>query len=819
MGQYNLDRFFKPKRIAIIDQDDNSGTISQTILTNLIKSRYDGVVYPVHPELPEILEKKTCQSIAELESSIDLAIITASIETIPEILSVCVDRKIAGAIIVSDLGQPKRAKNTQFIEAIRQQAYDGGLRLLGPGCLGFIRPGIHLNAGLAKDMPHNGDLAFVSQSSAVSMAVLNLALRESFGFSHFVDIGHMVDIDFGDMLDYLGNDYHTKSILLYMENLIHVRKFMSAARAVSRIKPILILKVNRFDERFNDEEPTAFSRQPFEDCIYSAAFKRAGIIQVETLEALFDSAELAAKRPRFPGARLAIMSTGRGPGVMALDALQKRKGTPAVLSPTSLANLKIKDNTNDSFSFPLNIGHKASPDRFRKMLEILLEDSRTDAVLVIVAPLGEVDPWGYAEKIVTVAKSQKKPIIVCLMGGNRVASAMDLLNQAGFPTFETPERAVRAFLHMAGYARNLEVLRQVPPRLSRQVIVDGDKAGKLIAQAPAGGKLSDSESLAILEAYGYTIKKAGNTGGSSSIHQVVLLNLGATRDTLFGPIIYLRLGGNYAASFQKAAVSLLPMNRLLARRMIEKADLTPIIKGNNGHLLIDPGTLESTIIQLSQLMIDFPDISRTDINPLEIHNGKIVTQNARITVSPFKSTSSPHLVISAYPIEYESITTVKDNLRIFVRPVRPEDAPLFRELFDDLSPTSIYYRFFSPMKRLSPTMLARFTQIDYDRDIALVALDGDADSRDKMYGVARIIGDADSIAGEFAVLVGDPWHGKGIGAFLLQKCLDIAKSRGFRKVMGFVLQQNRGMLALGKKLGFSVKKSAEGGEYELTIRW
>ena len=220
------------------------------------------------------------------------------------------------------------------------------------------------------------------------------------------------------------------------------------------------------------------------------------------------------------------------------------------------------------------------------------------------------------------------------------------------------------------------------------------------------------------------------------------------------------------------------------------------------------------IIRLSQLLIDFPEIAELDMNPLLIKNGKAIAVDARILVSPMGVSSPNHLVISPYPAEFEAPAIVEDGMPIFIRPVKPEDAPLFIDLFNILSQTSIYYRFFRHVKELKPDMLARFTQIDYDREIALVALEENTE-KEKILGVARIIGDPDGKSGEFAVIVGDPWHGKGIGAMLLKKCLDIAKSRGFESIMGFVLQENRGMVALGKKMGFKIKKHADCGEYEL----
>jgi acetyltransferase len=260
------------------------------------------------------------------------------------------------------------------------------------------------------------------------------------------------------------------------------------------------------------------------------------------------------------------------------------------------------------------------------------------------------------------------------------------------------------------------------------------------------------------------------------------------------------------------------MNRLLAHRLMQETKAFALLKGYRNRPPADLEQLEEMIMRLSQLLIDFPDIAELDLNPLLIKNSQAVAVDARILVAQSGLASPKHLVISAYPAEYESFVTVEGDLRILIRPVQPEDAPLFLDLFSILSPTTIYYRFFAPVKELKPDMLARFTQIDYDREIALVALDQTGPS-ERLLGVARIIGDPDGKFGEFAVLVGDPWHGRGIGAMLLKKCLDIAHAKKFETIMGCVLQENKQMLALGRKLGFDIKKQPGAGEYELTMQF
>jgi acetyltransferase len=536
---------------------------------------------------------------------------------------------------------------------------------------------------------------------------------------------------------------------------------------------------------------------------------------------------------------------------------------------------------------PIDILGDASPERYRQVLDICLKAGEIDAVLVIMAPQAMTDPISVARILAAALHGRKFPVYTCWMGGKRIADGVELLNNAGIPTYETPERAVSAFLYMYAYSRNLESLCQIPPRLSKHVSFDRDRVHQLIDRATPNAFMPETESKEVLAAYGLPViqtqiaqteEEAVDTGRTigyplalklrspdithkteaGGVHldlrteqdvrkafQAIMnsarqykanaridgvtvqpfypspdyeILLGAKRDASFGPVILFGMGGIFTEVLKDRALGLPPMNRLLARRLIEETKAYTLLKGYRNRKPADLDQLEEIIICLSQLLIDFPEIAELDMNPLLIKNGKAVAVDARILVSPIGVSSPHHLVISPYPAEFETSATVEDGIRIFIRPVKPEDAPLFQDLFNILSQTSIYYRFFRPVKELKPDMLARFTQIDYDREIALVAVEEKA-AAERIFGVARIIGDPDGKSGEFAVIVGDPWHGKGIGAMLLQKCLDIAKSRGFESIMGFVLQENRGMLALGKKLGFKMKKSIDCGDYELTLRF
>jgi acetyltransferase len=885
MGQYNLNRIFNPKQIAVVGASEKPGSIGNAIMTNLINGKYSGKLLPVNPKYQKLHGLPAYKSLAKIEEGIDLALIATPMDSVPDVVAKCVDKKIAGAIIISAGGKEIGLKGKKIEQKILKRAHQGGLRVVGPNCLGIIRPEKKLNASFASEMPNSGNVAFVSQSGAICTAVLDLAFREKFGFSHFVSTGSMLDVDFGDMIDYLGDDYATKSILLYIENLTNYRKFMSAARSVSRVKPIIVLKSGR-SAAGAKAAASHTGAMAGEDAVYDAAFKRAGIVRVDTIGELFDCAELTAKQPRPAGPGLAIITNGGGPGVMATDTLAKFGQEPAPLRPETVEKLNTILPAFWSHHNPIDILGDATAERFHDVLTVCFQAKEIDAVLVIMAPQALADPIAVAQAFATIVKSRRYPVFACWMGGKSMASAVDVLNDAGIPTYDTPERAVRAFLYMHTYSHNLEILQEIPPRIIRRLSFERDHAATLISNAPDKGFMSESDSKEVLAAYGLPVikteiatsetqaaKKAEDmeyplvmklhspdithktdAGGifldlrsledvqhaftrimasakkydlDARINGVTLqpyiskpdyeILLGAKRDPNFGPVILFGIGGIFTEVLKDRSLALPPINRLLAHRLMQETKAYALLKGYRNHPPADLQTLEEMIIRLSQLLIDQPDIFELDMNPVLIKDGQALAVDARILVSSSKIASPAHLVISPYPEEYESLETVKGNLTIFVRPVKPEDAPLFIDLFNNMSATSIYYRFFAPVKTLKPKMLARFTQIDYDREIAMVAIQEEG-SQEKLLGVARIVGDPDGKIGEFSVVVGDPWHGKGIGAALLKKCLDIAKKRRFKTITGFVLRENKGMLGLGKKLGFKIDKCPDIGECELTCQ-
>lgn len=886
MGLYHLDRIFRPKTIAVIGASEKPGTIGNAITKNLNIEGIQHTLFLVNPNYRQLHGLQTYPSILKIDSEIDLAVIATPIATVPAIVDECIQKKVGGAIIISAGGKEIGEKGRELEENIRKTAYKGGLRIVGPNCFGIISPYRRLNASFSSDMPTSGNLAFVSQSGAMCAAILDLAFRENIGFSHFVSTGSMIDVDFGDMIDYLGNEPSAKSILLYIESLTNFRKFMSAARSVSRVKPIVVLKAGKSaaGARAAASHTGALAG---EDAVYDAAFKRAGVVRVDTIQELFDCAELMAKQPRPAGNRLAIVTNGGGPGVMATDALASYGLEPATIPSETMQKLNEILPPFWSRNNPIDILGDATPERFAKTIEICLETKEFDGLLVIQAPQALTDPNIIAKTLIDTIKKKTFPIFASWMGGKSMENAVSLLNQAGIPTYETPERAVRSFLYMVEYSRNQEMLRQIPPKFPQNLQFDRDNTCRLMDEfiTKESGFLTEIESKKLLASYGipvnmteiatseedavakakwityplvmkllspdithkteangvhldlrneYDVRKAyqaimdgaraynpnarieGVTVQSYIRNPDYELLIGAKRDENFGPVILFGMGGIFTEVMKDRAIGLPPLNRLLAHRLIESTRIYSLLKGYRNRPQANMELLEEILIRLSQLLVDFPQIAELDMNPVVIKNGIPQAVDARILLKPLKTPSPLHLVISPYPEQYEFHEVTDDNVKIFIRPVKPEDAPLFVELFKVLSPTSIYYRFFSPLKSLSPEMLARFTQIDYDREIALVALD-DSEKQERMLGVARIVGDPDRIKGEFAVLVGDPWQGVGIGAKLLSRCLHIAKNMGLQIVSGTALRANRHMLKLAEKLGFKFNPVSDPELVDLTI--
>lgn len=886
MGIWNLDKFFNPAAIAVIGASEQPGRIGTALMHNLIRGGFSGRLLPVNPKYSQVMGLSTVSSVGDLDGGADLAVVAVPIHQVPEIITQCAAVGVKTAVVISSGGKETGESGRIIEEQIQRAATAGGIRILGPNCLGVMVPGAKLNASFSADMPAIGNLAFVSQSGAICTAILDMSFQTGIGFSHFVSIGSMLDVDFADMIDYLGRDPAARSILLYVEQLTNIRKFMSAARSVSRIKPIIVLKAgsSAAGAKVASSHTGALAG---EDAIYEAAFRRAGVIRVSTIEELFDSAELTAKQPRPLGSRLVVMTNGGGPGVMAVDAMAAHGLTPVDLGEASLQALNEILPQHWSHHNPVDILGDATADRYGQVMEILVKESGLHGLMVIFLPQAITEPLSVAKQVVQHLKGRPYPIFAVWMGGRDVAAAIQYLNDAGIATYATPERAVSAFATLVQYSRNLEILKEIPPRSVHRLFFDRARAQAIIAAADLahGGFFTESRTKELLATYGIHVNptrtadsadaavalaeemgwpvalkvlspdithKSEADGvhldlrdarevrtayarivtGAKQVNENARLEgvtvqpyiarpdfellLGIKRDALFGPVILFGSGGIYAELIGDRALALPPLNSQLIHRFIYETRVAKLLAGYRNRTPIDMAALEEMLLRLSQMAIDIPEIDELDMNPVLVKNGIPVVVDARILLRPPLKPAPMHLVISPYPVQYEVCSTTRSGLRLGIRPIQPEDAELFVELFKTLSPTSVYYRFFRHMKSLSPELLAMLTQVDYDRHLALVALDLSSPT-EKMLGVARVIADPDLSHTEFSIMVGDPWHGQGVGACLLINLLKAAKKQGVEKIWGTVLRENTQMQRLGKKYGFAMQFDSEEGTYDLTI--
>lgn len=876
----SLDPIFQPQSVAVVGASATPGSVGSILMRNLIESPFGGVVYPINPKRKAVHGVLCYRSIRELPESVDLAVIATPAVTVPGVIQECVERKIKGAIVISagfsELGAEGRKLEQQLRELAR-----GKMRIVGPNCLGIIHPPSRLNASFAATMARPGQVALLSQSGAICTSILDWARETHVGFSSFVSVGAMVDVDFADLIDYFGDDPGTQSILVYMESIGDVRRFLSAARNVARSKPIIVVKSGRH-EAGAKAAASHTGALAGADAVFDAAFRRAGVLRVITIRELFNMAEILAMQPQPKGPNLAIVTNAGGPGVMATDDLMTLGGQLAPLSSETRAALDQLLPPFWSHANPIDILGDATPDRYKKTIEVLICDDQAQGVLVLLTPQAMTDPTETARQVAAFARTPGKPVLAAWMGGAAVRPGRELLQRAGVPTFDTPESAVRAFLNMVQFRRNQELLYETPAALPEDFEPDARRVASIIATARSQNRtlLTEHEAKDILAAYGIptvpttiaatsdeavsAAKKVGypvvlkllsdvithksDAGGvvlnlmdeaavrkafadiqsnadayahSRNIHGKIFagvtvqpmvrmrgfeLIVGSSVDRQFGPVILFGAGGILVEVFQDRALALPPLNRALARRVIERTKIFKALQGVRGQKPVDVGQLETLLVRFSQLLCDRDDIQEIDINPLLASSEQIIALDARVLLVPSDQPESerPRLAIRPYPNQLTSTWQLPNGIPITIRAIRPEDEPLVIELFETFSERTIRLRFFSLLKRLTHDNLIRLCHLDYDREMALVAIHRDEKGA-HLIGVSRYHTDPEAKTAEYAVVVGDPWQGQGLGRHLMTKLIEVARQRGVQRLVGAVLRENSGMLTLAKELGMTIR--------------
>ncbi|MGQ9641354.1 MAG: acetate--CoA ligase alpha subunit [Candidatus Bathycorpusculaceae bacterium] len=888
-----LDKIFNPKTVAIIGASDEEGSVGRALMKNFLESSFKGKVYPVNIKKTEILGLKAYQTVGQIPEPVDLAVIATPAKTVPEVVEQCGKAGIKGLIIISagfkETGPEGKALEDKILE-IKQQ-YD--LRIIGPNCLGVIRPSISLNATFINAMPKTGNVAFISQSGALGSAILDWAIHENIGFSNFVSVGSMIDVDFGDLIDYFGTDPQTRSILLYIEGITNARKFMSAARHFARTKPIIVVKAGKFAESAK-AAASHTGALTGEDMTYDAAFKRAGMVRVEEIADLFNCAAVLGMQPLPKGPNLAIITNAGGLGVMATDALMARGGKLAKLGSKTMEKLNGILPPYWSRGNPIDILGDARADRYKAVFEACLEDENVDGILLIYTAQAVAEPVEIAKSIVEACKSKRylnKTILTSFMGHGAVEEANRIFNENSIPTYSTPEQAVKTYLYMFQYKRNLELLYETPEELPVDAASPARPILTLMRNSALEGRelLTEVEAKKILEYYGFpvvktfvakTVKEAvmlakqigypvvlkilspqivhkSDAGGvalnltcDSEVEQAFEnitrrakeynpnteiigvtvqpmikrrgyeIIIGSKKDSIFGPVILFGMGGIGVELFKDFAIGLPPLNQTLARRLMEETKIYQLLKGYRSMSAVNIKLLEEILVRFSQMLVDFPQLLEVDINPLLIDEKEAFVLDARVVIdkelalkmfSPrdYPSACPSHLVICPYPKKYETLWRLKDGRIVVLRPIKPEDEPLWLEMFQNFSEESIRYRFFQIIKDTPHEVRVRYCNIDYDREMAIVA-ELTENGRRRIVGVVRVSLEPDRRTGEIAFIVADPWQGLGLGTKMVDYALEVCKDMGVETLYAIMLPDNKRAINLTKKMGFTLKTMEDG---------
>jgi acetyltransferase len=865
MKLHYLAPLFDPKSILVYSRDE----VASSALLNsaLNEGMFGGVITRV---------ESTMRSFATIDRAVlstrpDLALIAVGDSHVIKALTHAARARVRAAIVY-DIA-------TEHIGKLKEIARQNGIHLLGPGSSGLQRPHLQLNACTAGSLRGEGNLALVSQSGALTAAMLDWADSNAVSFSAVVATGRSEGLDLADVLDFLGQDGRTQSIVVYMEGIHSGRHFMSALRAAARAKPTIVLKAGR-RERGRQAALTHSGTMIGGDDVFDAALERAGAVRVDSFVQLFSAAKCLASRYKPVGNRLGVIGNGGGPGVLAADYAYLRGVDIPALSTATLAQLKAKLPNAPSIENPIDIGEHAEAADFVAAAEILAASPDVDGVLVVVTPKSGIDTDAIARAATASLPGVYKPVIGCWMGETRVRETRRMVNAAGLPVFRLPEAAVDAFANIAAFYRNQQMLMQTPPPLNMDVLnetPDITRARALIAAVLGSGRhvLTETESKELLAAFHIPVVKTevahsadeavaiaqrigfpvavkinspdiahkSDVGGvmlnvrtgtqlravfADMLEEVCLraptakvdgvaiqrmiskrngreFYVGMTTDELFGPVLTFGAGGTMIEVIDDRSVALPPLNQFLARRMIAKARSAAVLGAWRGMPPANVEALEHILLRVSEMICELPELQELDINPVIIDDKGAAAVDARAVVRvAVMQPEAPyaHMAILPYPNALTREITTRDGFHCRFRAVRPEDADKLQQFVRGLSSEARYYRFLSTMAELSPTLLARFTQIDYDREMAIVATINDGTPDERIIGVTRYLLNADAITAEFALVVADEFHNRGIGSALMRTICDIARSRGLKAIIGQVLASNSDMLALMKRLGF-----------------
>ncbi len=846
--RHPLQALLMPQSVALVGASERAGAVGRVVFENLRHGGFHGSLHAVNPHHARVFDAKAYPTLRALPEPVDLAVIATPARAVETVLDDAAAAQVPAVAVITDASAGDARSVDAWLRAVARRARTLRLRMVGPGAFGVVRTDIGLNATFADVAAIPGKLALVSQSGAVATAMLDFAAPMGIGFSTVLTTGAGVDVGIGELLDFLVADAGTEGILLYLDEVANARRFMSALRAAARVKPVVVLKAGR------SLEGEAADGVPGEDEVFDAALHRAGTVRVATYTQLFAAARALAMGRLPQGGRLAIVANGRGAALLAADRA-KDLGLPlAALAPATMAALERLLPGDATRGNPIDVRGTASASRYAEALGVALADPNVDAVIALEVPRPVDKPESIARAAAEVARESRKPVLGAWLGSVERSAERLALDAGGIANFYTPENAVEALSYLVAYRRNQQWLLEAPssqvddarPDLAR---AEGIRAAQ---QGTQRRRLDAGQATALLEAFGIAHAQAAPAGtraaaraaarrfgypvllmkdgrsarrvlaasaraldrefaalddGGAGLRVVASPRIGEARafaagvhiDPTFGPVLTLGAAGYYAR--RAGATMLPPLSLRLALDLIDSCiDPRQPLAGESRD------ALARLLLRLSTMVCALPWLRRAALEPVVVGGGEALVVDARIDIDPGRATRRryAHMAIHPYPTELEATLALPDGALLAVRPIRPEDAALERAFVAGLSDTTRYYRFFYRMSELSPNMLARFTQVDYDRELALVALPMGTGAPPRFVGVARYIEDLDGEGAEFAVVVADDWQGRGIGRLLMRQLVDAARRNGVLRFQGTILRVNQGMIRFVESLGFTV---------------
>lgn len=870
----NLDAAFSPNSVAVIGASAREGSVGRVVFDNILKGGFAGPVYPVNLKYDEVLGRRCYRRIADLPEAPDLAVIMTPAATVPGLVGELGERGVKAAVVITAGIGAGNGLRQRMLDAAQPHL----LRIIGPNTIGLLAPHVSLNASFVHIAPKPGRLALVSQSGAIVSSVIDWAFAEGIGFSHVLSLGDMADVDVGDCLNMLAADEKTSAILMYLESIPAARKFMSAARAAARVKPVIAVKPGRH-EAAAKAAATHTGALAGADRVVDAALRRAGVIRVKDLEDLFNAAEITARFKPLTNGRVAIVTNGGGAGVLAVDRLLDEGCTLATLQDETLKALDDALPSTWSRANPVDIIGDAPPERYRAAVEAVAADPGVDAVLVMNCPTALASPMAAAEAVAAMVDGgllRGKPVLACWLGKYAAEQARSVLQRAGIASFDTPVQVAEAVGLLTRWSTLQRTLQRVPSSRG-DIAVDRPRVQSIIAAAAAEGRsmLTEDEAKAVIAAYGVPVpqtvvatteaevvgaaerllksapavvvkmlsktishksdlggvvldikdaegarkaaaeirsrieQKSGVTLDGFTVQPMVQrpraeeLIIGLNLDPGFGPTILFGAGGTSVEVVKDTATGIAPLDEVLAGDLVDLTRVSRLLKGYRDRPPADRPAILRALLGLSQLAVDFPSIVAVDVNPLLADADGVIALDARVEIDPTRIAEygpNPRLSIRPYPGGWEKRVTAK-TADFTLRPIRPADAALYPAFLERIDPEDLRLRFLVPMQRIPPDMLIRLTQLDYDRDIAFVALEQKSGA---LAGIVRYSSDPDHRAAEFGILVRSDLKGQGLGTILMHQLIDYARADGLARLDGLILRENERMLALCRELGFTI---------------